>query len=565
MSWYKFFICLIILFLSYEGFAVSEDIDAFWEYDVFYLNETQNPRLKISARLKNVTGIRSVFLLPSYALSNECMIKRDTEIKVTNGLKTEFIKDKCLLAVDHEDGSDIIFEYYLTTQMADIFPHPTPFGLVVTDESFYFCGRNLFLGLNTENIQMMADIKWHLPSFSSKIVNSYGFKKEQKIIAPQKEFLSSGFVGGKVSRKKIAPNLYLVTDDLNKLNSKDITSFIKNKVSALKKFWQDEESSGNYIVSIFEKKEQTSGTDGFFGIALNKFVGMFFYNIKEGINNPDVAMLTTHELIHKWIGNMGMLMVYENMLEQTWFNEGMTDYYAANLNLQQDGNLLQYLDNYNKLILYHYTRIPSSNAMVKYLEIYHIGRFLASNLNYHIKLHSNNLYSLDNVMIDLYESVKGSSDRKISLGDFIRVGNKYWGGFEDYINSKMSKNNTYSFDDGQFGQCVHLTTKYYKKAEYGLDYVASLTYNVISGVREGTKLYKAGIRNGQKIISNDDVIDKESPGLPIRITVETEHGNKTIVLEREGELVSVPVFVLDKEKYNKNPSICLKYLELISK
>ncbi len=124
---------------------------------------------------------------------------------------------------------------------------------------------------------------------------------------------------------------------------------------------------------------------------------------------------------------------------------------------------------------------------------------------------------------------------------------------------------TYSFDDGQFGQCVHLTTKYYKKAEYGLDYVESLTYNVISGVREGTKLYKAGIRNGQKIISNDDVIDKESPGLPIRITVETEHGNKTIVLEREGELVSVPVFVLDKEKYNKNPSICLKYLELSSK
>lgn len=561
MSLFKSFIWFVLVCFACNGLAASEDIVAFWEYNVFYLNETQSPRLKINARLKNVRGTRAVFLLPSYALSNECMIKTGTEIKVANGLKTEFIKDKCLLEVDHEDGSDINFEYYITTQMAEIFPHPTPFGLVVTDKYFYFCGRNLFLGLDEKNINMIAHINWHLPSRSSKIINSYGFSKEQKITSSQLDFLSSGFVGGEVFKKKIAQGLYIVTGDLKKIKRNEISKFIKGKVISLRKFWQEKPHSQNYIVSIFEREEEKSMSDGFVGVALNKFVGMFCYNIKDGLNNVALAMSTTHELVHRWIGSMGIMMVDDNMIEQTWFDEGFTDYYATRLNLQHEKMFSEYIDYINKILLYQSTKTISDDMMVQHMSYYHLGQFLAHNLNYHIKLHSNNLYSLDNVMLDLYELRKKSGNNKITVNDFKKIGNKYWSEFESYVNDKLSTN-TFSCDDAQFGPCVKMTMKDYKKADYGLDYVESLTYNIVSGVKKGSKLYKAGIRNGQKIISDDGVIDKDSPSVPIRVTIETPNGNKTIVLEREGELISTPVYVLDKALYATNPKMCLKYLEL---
>lgn len=560
MSPLKSFIFLILLCFSHEGFGNAiGDVDAKWKYDIFYFNEAQNPHLQVHAHLKNAKGTSTTLVVPFEAFTNKCMIKSDA-IKSTDALKTEFLTEKCLLVVNHNDGDDINLEYTLTTQTG-VLPHPSPLGLLVTDKYFYFCGGNLFLGLDEKNIRMTADIKWHLPSKSSKIINSYGFSKEQKIISSQLDFLSSGFVGGELFKKKLAQGLYIVTGNEKKIKHKEIYKFIKNKVLALRKFWKEKPNSQNYIVSIFEREEEQSMSDGFLGIALHKFVGMFFYNVKNGLNNVDLAMTTTHELVHRWIGTMGIMMVDDNMVTQTWFDEGFVDYYASRLNLQQDKKFQEFIDSYNKLLLYHSTKIPSSNMMMQYIEMYHGGCFLAHNLSYQIKFHSNGLYSLDNVMLDLYQMAKLSGNKKIYLSDFMKIGNKYWPEFESYVHDKLSTN-SFRSDDGQFGPCVRLTTKYYKKANYGLDYVSSLSEKIVSGVKKGNKLYKAGIRNGQKIISDDDVIDKDSPDVPIRLTIETAHGNKTIVLTREGELVSTPVYVLDKEMYDKNPKMCLKYLEL---
>ena len=172
--------------------------------------------------------------------------------------------------------------------------------------------------------------------------------------------------------------------------------------------------------------------------------------------------LYNHELMHKWIGRT---ILIENDVEQYWFSEGFTDYYAYKIMLKNDFlDVSEYIKILNKeVITPHYqdpfNTIPNSELTfeeywsnyTKYMKLpYRRGLLYAFLLDNQIKKQSSYSQSLDNLMIDLFQLSLNDKSLRLNQKVFIRNLLKYLNHpeveseFEGYI----LEGNLIDFQDG---------------------------------------------------------------------------------------------------------------------
>ncbi|MCC8483682.1 MAG: hypothetical protein LN561_03935 [Rickettsia endosymbiont of Labidopullus appendiculatus] len=559
----------VLLTINYASFA---DLPrASWHYDITYINSVNNdfgteyngvPHLRVKAIFKNAVGTYTKFYLPYHFLGGGCLIQNLGQFVIAKDYHKIFNPEKCTLEVFHPNNEDIILQYNIVTSVSSLVPHQSPFGSVITEDFFHFVGTSLFLvsSSNPNNYheeyyaETDVSISWYLPKLN-KISNIYGFKLQQNFTTNQYQLTKNSYMGGKISITPVSKKIILSTANLNKLSNFDLKIFFKNSFPLILKLW-DEELDSDYVINIIESNDYPID-DGMFGVGGPNSLGAFVYNVKQGLKNRELTNILIHEIIHKWI--VGKI----DLVNETWFNEGFTDYFAHKINLLTFKDLNEHIKWHNKVLKYYYTvlqpmQIRNRNVtnLSTFASPYFWGYLLASNINHLIKTFDNN-FTLEYVMRSLNKDTEHST-KELQLVDFLKVLEKYKPGISRFVNSALEGKIQLSAFQGELGKCVKLNYLQFKEADYGIDYLETINRMVISGVRKNSRVYNAGIRNGHKVLKVK-FIQENMPELPLKLNILTDQGIRTIIFHRQGKLITVPQFQLDDNLYKQNPERCLEY------
>jgi len=243
--------------------------------------------------------------------------------------------------------------------------------------------------------------------------SSFGKEHIQNIEVIREDLYASFFVGGDFRRYSFThdkDSIYFVTrGNWKAFKDQEILNILKETLSSQRSFWNDPRK-GSFSVSLIPTYENwySVGGSGF----STSFVSFASNNDK--ITLTQMKWLYNHELLHKWIGRT---IINENEIEQYWFSEGFTDYYAYKLLLKNNHlNITEYIETINKeVILPHYqdpvNSIPNADLTfeeywsnyAKYMKLpYRRGLLYAFYIDNQIKEQSHYSQSLDDLMLDLF-------------------------------------------------------------------------------------------------------------------------------------------------------------------
>ena len=305
---------------------------------------------------------------------------------------------------------------------------------------FHVLGMRLFMipeGI-FESDSSKAKIKISYQSNSNEEIfhSSFGKENVQNIEVKREDLYGSFFVGGDYRRYSFThdtDSIYFITrGNWKAFTDQDILNQLKQTISSQRKFWNDPRK-GNYSVTLTPTYETwySIGGSGF----SNSFVS--FASNNEEVTLAQMKWLYNHELLHKWISRT---IINENEVEQYWFSEGFTDYYAYKLMLKNDFlDVSEYIEILNnEVIIPHYqdsvNTIPNSeltfekywNNYAKYMKLpYRRGLLYAFHLDNQIKTQSNYSQSLDNLMIDLFQLSLNNESLRLNQEVFIQNLLKY--------------------------------------------------------------------------------------------------------------------------------------------
>lgn len=347
------------------------------------------------------------------------------EFKVSpEPLNIEFDRDSSLITIKTKPNLKSHIQYSITQDFNEPLLNKHRYRPIIDKNYFHILGMRLFMvpeGIfETESSKVKIAISWgDLPS-NAIFHSSFGPDKNLDIEVTQEDLYASFFVGGDFRKYEFDyegyPVYFIIRDNWKVFDDTDIYEILKETVAFQNGFWQDLRK-GMYSVSLlptFEPWTEFSKANSIGGSGLpNSFIS--FASNNEGTTLKKMSWLYNHELLHKWIGRT---IKNENEVEQYWFSEGFTDYYAYKLMLKNDKlNTEGFLDILNnEVVIPHYkdsvNTIPNSeitfesywsNYAVYGKLPYRRGLLYAFFIDNQIRQRNDYEKSLDNVMLDLFQ------------------------------------------------------------------------------------------------------------------------------------------------------------------
>lgn len=401
-----------------------------------------------------------------------------------------------------------------------------------------------------------------------KFANSFfALKNKDSFIATTEEFLHALYIGGDYRIKKILINnkpLYVSVRGKWKFKDSDLFDLSKSIVTYQRNFFNDHDFDHFFINVLPNERECCSSG----GTGLTNSFASFLPN-DATLDNP-VKYLLSHELFHTWNGRRIERKEPEQLVY--WFSEGFTDYYSR-LFLLRSGNisLKEFIDDYNEVLYMYYTSKALNYSNQKILKDfwndyeveklpYRRGNILARKWNAEIKKHSKTKYSLNNILLDYFTESK-TKNTVVSEESFIRIASRYYPeGFKDDIKNFINDGKTISPGANDLGPCVKRFKVNLGKFKHGYDSKKTYKSNVITELKQDSSAYKAGLRNGQKLIDRKIVVP---PTKPSWIRINDDSGKEKTISFYPVDSKKYPAyqFELNQNMYNKNPEECLAWFK----
>lgn len=448
---------LVIFTLGFTTFLLAHEEQRAITYKVNYLVDSL-PQLKVAFNWKSDSQgyIRLKFENNSWGDNNIYDCIRDLEVHpLPDSIRVD--RDSSLIVIKARPGETHRITYAIVQDFKDTLKNHHRYRPIINADYFHLLGMRLFMIPTNlypdEESKARVHISWEALPHGALFHSSFGFEREQHISVTREELYASFFVGGDFRRYEFTykgkPVYFLTRGEWESLTDAQVLGILKETIASQYRFWRDA-IQNRYSVSLIPTTEKDTYSIGGSGLT-DSFISF-------ASNNPATTMqlmtwLYNHELMHKWLGRT---IKNANEVEQYWFSEGFTDYYAYKLMLKNERiGLSEYIDLVNtEIVMPHYTNkggvSTTPNAQLTFQRYwsqygvygklpYRRGFLYAFLLDNQIKKYSHGAKSLDALMRDLLVRAEADPNFRLCEATFLEALSAfdipdYKDQFERYIN-----------------------------------------------------------------------------------------------------------------------------------
>lgn len=416
------------------------------------------------------------------------------------------------------------------------------------------------------------DFDWQKLPQTWSVATSFGTANRcQSFHGTWQKAVNSLFVGGdyRIYHTMISGNAlnfairgqWSFTDD-------EWVSQVRKIVEFERTFWHDNDFP--YFLVTLTPFGQDSGSSG--GTALtNAF--MEHLSRLDPLRSGTLEGLA-HETFHAWTpGKMGHPPGSEYPI--SWFYEGFTMYYQDSMLFRAglmkfpryvtaiNEELSAYeLNEGVEISLQEFIRRHSADHSILNQLDYRRGAVLAIWLDATIQRETGNRASLDDLMFDLVaqntEYERRHNGRPMTLDNkrIFHAASRYiHRASRKKLQEYVEYGGSIRVPETALGLCVQSRVERSPKFDLGFDRKSTKTENkLVFGVEAGSEAFKAGLRDGQKLVSWS--FDLGDTSKQVRLTVDTEGGKQALTYYPRGPETSLQQFTLDTAKYSSNTRMC---------
>ncbi len=244
----------------------------------------------------------------------------------------------------------------------------------------------------------------------------------------------------------------------------------------------------------------------------------FALSISQDTPLAELRETISHEHFHSW--NPGLLGGTRDDVElrDKWFSEGFTNFYSSRL-LQRSGRatLEDFAASWNKALLAYATsparQEPNARIEKDYWNdqdvqklAYHRGQILAALWDYELRKASAGAVDLDDVVLAMAAKVRAAGAERAALpppAELFAATYRALGGtwIDAELERFMKRGEPISLPPDTFGGCAQVERR--EQAAFARGWNAGATSaagNVVTGLVKGSPAYRAGLRDGMKIL-----------------------------------------------------------------
>lgn len=296
---------------------------------------------------------------------------------------------------------------------------------------------------------------------------------------------------------------------------------IQKTVSAVRGFWHDN-NFPYFLVTLAPYDQDHGSSDG------SAFTNAFwmFVSRKDSISSllPQLA----HESFHAWDpGKMGSVPSDYHGGPFKWFSEGATEYYAQLLTYRAgQQSAAEYVRQLNVIL----RRFPTAT------DEYVRGRIISLWLDGAIRSESHGQHSLDDVMFDMVRT----GNQPFTLDRILATADRYLSPDSQTLLQRAILHHGDLPAPAQLpvlGACAHASLQNVDSYDLGFDFPASRAAHALTGVATNGPAFKAGLRNGQRVLGYS-IYNNDSTRLAT-ITISTADGPQKISYYPGGQSLQV--------------------------
>ena len=369
-------------------------------------------------------------------------------------INVEFDRDNSYVKITTTPNQESTITYTIKQDFKEALKNHHRYRPIITKDYFHILGMRLFMFpvelFKDTNSKALFNISWDSLPNKGLFHSSFGKERDQLIEVTQEELYASFFVGGDFRRYQFyyqnKPVYFVTRGDWKSISDKEVLKILEETVQSQYQFWNDAIKT-QFSVSLIPTTEEKGYSIGGSGLT-DSFIS--FASNNPTTTNQRLTWLYNHELMHKWLGRT---ILNENEVEQYWFSEGFTDYYAYKLMLKHNNlTLKEFVDIINNEVLMpHYqdkvATIPNAELTFQkywsnyatYSKLpYRRGLLYALILDTQIKQQTNFTKSLDDLMLSLYDKALKDSNFRLNSTTFKKELSTYLSNgalkdFEKYI------------------------------------------------------------------------------------------------------------------------------------
>ena len=409
-------------------YAITYNTNIKPSLDVEFSYKTNEKGLLILDFLNNSSGDNAIF---------NCI--KNFKIKNVKAY-VSFVRDSNFIKIESVPNKELQISYSIVQDFKAPFYNHHRYRPIITKEYFHVLGVRLFVVpteiFKTEKDSTTIDVTWKGIPEDGIIQSSFGITKDQTFTVNQEKLYGSYIGGGDFRRYQFnylnKPVYFVTRGTWESFSDVEVFNILKETVTFQNKFWNDTIDE-MFSVSLLPTEEKNSYSIGGSGFS-NSFISFASNNKFTGLEK--LSWLYNHELLHKWILRT---IKNENDVEQYWFSEGFTDYYAHKLLLKNNkSSLEEFISSLNTVLKSHHhdklNSIPNSQitfnnywgnyALYQKLP-YRRGLLYAFLIDSKIKMKYNFKKSLDDLMKELLELAKSDVDMRLNNKVFKKMLSKY--------------------------------------------------------------------------------------------------------------------------------------------
>jgi predicted metalloprotease with PDZ domain len=458
----------------------------------------------------------------------------------------------------------VMISYDLVKDWEGVFAYPKQFRAVLEPTFFEFTTQNALVHPKLDAREMVSvHFDWQKLPMGWTFETSFGIDDRcQSFAGLWHQVEDALFAGGDFRIHQVTaegqPVVIAIRGKWSFTDEEAVTQ-IRKIITVEREFWQDHDFP-YYLITLKPFGTPSGSSDG------SAFTNAFWLYLPGQENfSYGVQYLLAHESFHAWNPHkMGATREPEG--SEKWFSEGFTVYYADLLLLRCSLlPLPDYIDRMNRRIR-DYESSPLKNlsnkeVVARYHENsvnqlpYIRGPILALWLDAEIRRQSNNKSSLDAVMHTLVREESERPALELTSQRVMRVAGKHLNRrSREVFHSFVEEGRSIPVPNLAKNPCVHLATEEVSLFDLGFDADALRANNRVSGVKQNSEAFKAGVRDDQEILGMS--IYWGDVNKPVRLKVRSGSGQQTIEYYPRGKTVSISQYHLDKQVWDSNPERC---------